>query len=434
MRVALCISGAFRGSDFIDYLQDIIKEIAIPLNADTFIASWYSYKVWYGLGGLGVGWVRNWYSENLVNLAPQELVGDNFKFKQICPNIYKELEIERDKKITSKILQKLKSLRSVKGVGLSNEREFMEKYPQKLEICNSAKMFYGFYQALKLLLDYEAQNKFYYDYLIVVRPDKKYTRHFSVESLSGLGANEIAFSSWREGDNIGLDDSFALGSRYALVEYLGLFKKAELHKPLEFFRYFPSGVCCHEVGFLDHFTLANCINFLGLKLNENKFLSYTNPRRNPKIVPLKKALQKDKKHWQKLENKPDFSEFFMLLDNEKILKADSAVNRVKHSLSYKLGAAILENYKSVGGILKLPFILNKIANNYKKEQDFYNKQTLKNPLLKLPPLESYSDFAESLRLKNHLSYKLGAAIIAANNRGFAGIPGVLGGGGNMAII
>ncbi len=151
-------------------------------------------------------------------------------------------------------------------------------------------------------------------------------------------------------------------------------------------------------------------------------------------MPLKKALQKDKKHWQKLENKPDFSEFFMLLDNEKILKADSAVNRVKHSLSYKLGAAILENYKSVGGILKLPFILNKIANNYKKEQDFYNKQTLKNPLLKLPPLESYSDFAESQRFKNHLSYKLGAAIIAANNRGFAGIPGVLGGGGAIWLL
>ena len=108
MRVALCISGAFRGDDFIDYLQDIIKEIAIPLNADTFISSWDSYKTWYGLGGLGVGWIRNWYSENLVKLAPQELVGDNFKFKRFCPNIYKILEKEVDKKITPRILQKLR--------------------------------------------------------------------------------------------------------------------------------------------------------------------------------------------------------------------------------------------------------------------------------------------------------------------------------------
>ncbi|MBX7491567.1 sugar transferase, partial [Helicobacter sp. Faydin-H70] len=33
--------------------------------------------------------------------------------------------------------------------------------------------------------------------------------------------------------------------------------------------------------------------------------------------------------------------------------------------------------------------------------------------LKLPPLESYSDYKEALRFKEHLSYKLGNAFLKA---------------------
>ncbi|EAH5394386.1 hypothetical protein D8975_08430, partial [Campylobacter coli] len=38
----------------------------------------------------------------------------------------------------------------------------------------------------------------------------------------------------------------------------------------------------------------------------------------------------------------------------------------------------------------------------------------------LPPLESYPDYKEALKLKNHLSYKLGEALIKANKTWYKG--------------
>ena len=106
----------------------------------------------------------------------------------------------------------------------------------------------------------------------------------------------------------------------------------------------------------------------------------------------------------------------------------SAVNRVKNHLAFRLGSVMVGNYKSVGGILKMPFSLLKIIREFNFEQKIYKAQARQNPLLKLPPLESCSDYAESLALKNSLKYKLGAALRPAKRRGFFGIPGVLGGG------
>ncbi|MBF7066663.1 hypothetical protein IY885_00020, partial [Campylobacter volucris] len=40
--------------------------------------------------------------------------------------------------------------------------------------------------------------------------------------------------------------------------------------------------------------------------------------------------------------------------------------------------------------------------------------------LKLPSLESYPDYQEAIKLKNHLSYKLGQALIKANKTWYGG--------------
>ncbi|HEB7556514.1 TPA: hypothetical protein RZH79_001732, partial [Campylobacter coli] len=43
-----------------------------------------------------------------------------------------------------------------------------------------------------------------------------------------------------------------------------------------------------------------------------------------------------------------------------------------------------------------------------------------DPSLKLPPLESYPDYKEALKFKNHLSCKLGQALIKANKTWYKG--------------
>lgn len=45
----------------------------------------------------------------------------------------------------------------------------------------------------------------------------------------------------------------------------------------------------------------------------------------------------------------------------------------------------------------------------------------RNPTLKLPKLESYADYKEALKYKEHLSFKLGSALIEAQKVGGGGI-------------
>ncbi|HEC1753592.1 TPA: HAD-IA family hydrolase [Campylobacter lari] len=77
-----------------------------------------------------------------------------------------------------------------------------------------------------------------------------------------------------------------------------------------------------------------------------------------------------------------------------------AVLKIKMQLSYKLGYAIV-NSKKVSDILKLPFILISIviAHRYQKK------------ICNFLPLEEYEDYLEAYRVQQHLSYKIGNALI-----------------------
>ncbi|TQR28854.1 hypothetical protein DMB92_08950 [Campylobacter sp. MIT 99-7217] len=91
----------------------------------------------------------------------------------------------------------------------------------------------------------------------------------------------------------------------------------------------------------------------------------------------------------------------------------SAKIRIKNQLSYKLGAIMIHDSKSILSIFKLPFDLIKCGKEHK------NKSKNKT-LASLPPLETYSDYKEALKIKEHLSYKLGEAWIKAYKNWYKG--------------
>ncbi|EKO0309300.1 hypothetical protein PX387_001846 [Campylobacter coli] len=98
----------------------------------------------------------------------------------------------------------------------------------------------------------------------------------------------------------------------------------------------------------------------------------------------------------------------------------TAKSRIQNQLSYKLGQAMILNSKSILGYLIMPMALLSIIISHKQEQKIYQEKIKKDPSLKLPPLESYPDYKEALKLKNHLSYKLGEALIQANKTWYGG--------------
>ncbi|WP_086253873.1 hypothetical protein [Campylobacter sp. P091] len=92
----------------------------------------------------------------------------------------------------------------------------------------------------------------------------------------------------------------------------------------------------------------------------------------------------------------------------------TAKSRIKNQLSYKLGQAMIENSKSIWGYIRMPYILSYIKETHQKEQKLYQEKIKANPSLKLPPLETYPDYNEAIKIKEHLSYKLGEALINAD--------------------
>ncbi|EFO9214477.1 alpha-2,3-sialyltransferase [Campylobacter lari] len=101
-------------------------------------------------------------------------------------------------------------------------------------------------------------------------------------------------------------------------------------------------------------------------------------------------------------------------------KYGTAKSRIQNQLSYKLGQAMIVNSKSILGYIRMPFVLSYIKDKHKQEQKIYQEKIKNNPSLKLPPLEDYPDYKEALKLKSHLSYKLGQALIKANKTWYKG--------------
>ncbi|HFU2366100.1 TPA: hypothetical protein ACH5II_001311, partial [Campylobacter lari] len=101
-------------------------------------------------------------------------------------------------------------------------------------------------------------------------------------------------------------------------------------------------------------------------------------------------------------------------------KYGTAKSRIQNQLSYKLGQAMIVNSKSILGYLITPMVLLSVIISHKQEQKIYQEKIKKDPSLKLPPLEDYPDYKEVSKLKNHLSYKLGQALVQANKTWYRG--------------
>ncbi|WP_257004547.1 hypothetical protein [Helicobacter pullorum] len=116
-----------------------------------------------------------------------------------------------------------------------------------------------------------------------------------------------------------------------------------------------------------------------------------------------------------IQNTPNFKGKLAYLNT-----LTTAKDRIHNHLSYKLGQAMIENSKSLLGYIRMPYVLSYIKEKHKQEQQQYQEAIKKNPNLKLPNLESYPDYKESLKEKECLAYKLGEAFIKASKTWYKG--------------
>ncbi|HEF1152159.1 TPA: DUF2972 domain-containing protein, partial [Campylobacter jejuni] len=103
-----------------------------------------------------------------------------------------------------------------------------------------------------------------------------------------------------------------------------------------------------------------------------------------------------------------------------MLNPNSAIERVKNHLAYKLGQTVIEHRHNGGGYIALFKKLYKIKKQHKKEQKIYQQIIQVFPQLKYPSLETCSDYNEALRCKFHLSYMIGEVLIKAYQNWYKG--------------
>jgi len=82
-----------------------------------------------------------------------------------------------------------------------------------------------------------------------------------------------------------------------------------------------------------------------------------------------------------------------------------AADRIKGELPYRLGACLIKQSRSLGGWLTLPWALRAEVKRLRQSAASDTQQ-------KLPPIDQYSDAHEAERVKQHLSYRLGACMLA----------------------
>lgn len=130
--------------------------------------------------------------------------------------------------------------------------------------------------------------------------------------------------------------------------------------------------------------------FLELKAKGELDWSYFDEFQRAK---LERILKDPKEYYQSIASKPK-----------------GAVERVKNQLSYKLGNCLIQT-SSISKALKLPFALYAIIASHRFEQKVLRALVSLKPELKPLRLQDFADYEESLKTKEHLSYKLGSALL-----------------------
>ncbi|MBZ7934026.1 hypothetical protein H2275_02345 [Campylobacter sp. W0065] len=120
--------------------------------------------------------------------------------------------------------------------------------------------------------------------------------------------------------------------------------------------------------------------------------------------------------------KESVEEYCIKMDPIKLKPLQNQINasnfaktRIQNELPYKLGQAMIMRSKSFSRMLSMPAYLISIFLTYRLEQKVHQKKIEKDPFLALPPLESYPDYHEALKERECFTYKLGEALIKANN-------------------
>lgn len=146
--------------------------------------------------------------------------------------------------------------------------------------------------------------------------------------------------------------------------------------------------------------------------HKKQLLEVQNLGQNFNLKSLKiKEIQEsiDLKILEKIKMQKELKQYGNIIYIEKYYQ--STKQRIYNRLSYGLGFYAIKKSKTLLGWIGMPIILLSIFISCKQEQKIYQEKIKKDPPLKLPPLELYTDYQETRKKESSLYINFGQAIM-----------------------
>ena len=240
-KVALCVCGALRGRNWPTLLNKIIADLGFEV--DVFLFAWDEEFTWAGLGGGTSLIYRRAYDNPTLKSKAVKEVATNAEFAKHFPKTYAKLNKEKSIPLS---LDKIKLITNLKAFRLEKGEDFMKKYAITNPNPNVVKYYYAKNQVLKLLQNYEAQNKLKYDYIIQTRPDWPFKLNKDLKDFEKLAPQDILV----ETGVAGLTDALVVGPASSMSIMLSIWDLGNFNKAnVAMFRSLPNAMGTHGLSF-----------------------------------------------------------------------------------------------------------------------------------------------------------------------------------------
>lgn len=420
--IAVLVTGAIRGKNWLESLDFLKNQIINPLNADVFLFSWNKKMLWPSIRNRS-NWVYRRIPE-VYNNTPEQIKNFN-EFTKCFPNIYNKLSEDFSIPFSKDELEQLNVF--FNDIYLEDEKSFIACHQKCGELNNLHKMLYGRKIAFELMEKYEKRFQKKYDFVLIVRPDLDYPRINSVilEKIN-IGNVIATHELWPHHKEV--LDYFFMGNREVIKKICDIWDAIQ-NTRLDFFR------DSFRKDFHAQEALHKWLVFNNIKSIEPHFAYNVNVARSISsksicFPNLQDELQKDILNLKKQNYSSDiieqntrfFSDVVQFYGQVNICENDlldrnrfySAKARVQNHLAYKLGQVMIIYSKSIFGYLKMPYILNEVYKKHQIEVKEYNEKIKTMSFLKIPSMECCEDYQEALKEKQCLTYRLGEELIKAS--------------------
>lgn len=235
-KVAVCISGMFRGNDLA--IKSIYKNIVSTLDADVFVHSWDVWQPWSGICGAGLdSWTWRLFGDDGRKHCPEQLKSFS-NFKKVFPSTANVIENPIYDRFTADFML---SIIKPTSFLIENEDVFLNSLDDKNNFMtrdsyNQTKMFYGIYKSTQLMMRHEIENNINYDFVIRARPDCAVVDKLTFELLSTLKDNDIAVDMAAD---VGPIDQFYISRRDTYITLSSLWQHSISANKLSPFESFP---------------------------------------------------------------------------------------------------------------------------------------------------------------------------------------------------